>query len=197
MVKVNGRGNGWRFQDLTNKRFDSWLVLERDGKRHPTRWICKCDCGTVKSVFATCLTLKRSRSCGCRFGEFISASLRKEFGAAAFNNLYRHYISDARKKVMEFELTKEQFRTITSQLCYYCGIEPLQVYSKGGTTYGPYTYNGIDRVDNNRGYTIDNCVACCGDCNKMKMCKSEKEFIDKIKRICAHRNIEICGDSDE
>ena len=42
---------------------------------------------------------------------------------------------------------------------------------------------GIDRKDNNKGYTNDNCVPCCGFCNKMKMDHSIDEFYSQIIRI--------------
>lgn len=31
-----------------------------------------------------------------------------------------------------------------------------------------YTYNGVDRLDSSMGYTPDNCVPCCWECNNMK-----------------------------
>ena len=39
--------------DLKNKKFGKLLVLERDlesaGNKN-SRWICKCDCGNIKSI---------------------------------------------------------------------------------------------------------------------------------------------------
>ena len=40
-------------QDLTGKKFNRWTVLEYDNDRSgsgKSYWICKCDCGTIKSV---------------------------------------------------------------------------------------------------------------------------------------------------
>ena len=38
---------------LIGKQFGLWTVLYKDEENHNTRdirWICKCECGTVKSV---------------------------------------------------------------------------------------------------------------------------------------------------
>jgi hypothetical protein len=48
---------------------------------------------------------------------------------------------------------------------------------------GNYKYNGLDRVDNNRGYEKDNIVPCCETCNKAKLQMSLGEFLNWIKRV--------------
>lgn len=55
-------------EDLTGKQFGLWTVLYRDGEKHKTRdirWICECECGTVKSVLGKYLRTGKSISCGC------------------------------------------------------------------------------------------------------------------------------------
>lgn len=53
---------------IAGKRFGRWTVLglaistEKDGRR---RWVCKCDCGTVKDIAEGSLRSANSRSCGC------------------------------------------------------------------------------------------------------------------------------------
>lgn len=53
--------------DLTGRRFGRWTVLEQaaPGTGYSTRWLCKCDCGTVKTVDGQLLRNGRSKSCGC------------------------------------------------------------------------------------------------------------------------------------
>jgi hypothetical protein len=58
-------------------------------------------------------------------------------------------------------LTKEVFKNISKQDCYYCG--------KGGP-------NGIDRVDNSIGYEPGNCVLCCKHGNYVKGDLSQDDF---------------------
>lgn len=55
--------------DLTGERFGSWVALRRDmTAQHRSRWLCKCDCGTVKSVETYSLWSGESSSCGCSRG---------------------------------------------------------------------------------------------------------------------------------
>lgn len=44
-------------------------------------------------------------------------------------------------------------------------------------------YNGIDRTDNDKGYTTDNCVSCCGKCNSLKGTLSQGEFRQLVTSI--------------
>lgn len=85
------------------------------------------------------------------------------------NGRYTSIKFKARDRGYEFNLTKGEFMTFWGQDCHYCGdhIEGI----------------GIDRVDNDKGYELSNCVPCCGDCNKMKMTKTIPEFIQKCKKI--------------
>lgn len=55
--------------DLTGMQFDYWTVLHKDEsyKGHQnTKWVCRCRCGTVRSVLACTLKSGNSKSCGCR-----------------------------------------------------------------------------------------------------------------------------------
>lgn len=50
--------------NIIGQRFGRWTVLAWD-KSKPRHCICRCDCGTVKSVFSGSLKLGQSKSCGC------------------------------------------------------------------------------------------------------------------------------------
>lgn len=49
---------------ILGQRFGRWEVLKVD-KSNPRNYICKCDCGTIKSVFSGSLKQGTSLSCGC------------------------------------------------------------------------------------------------------------------------------------
>lgn len=48
--------------DLTNQKFGHWTVLSYD---KDSKWICQCECGTIRSVHSTSLRKGTSTSCGC------------------------------------------------------------------------------------------------------------------------------------
>lgn len=53
--------------DLTNKRFDSLIALERlPSKNGHTYWKCRCDCGKIIEVQTSHLTCKKITNCGCQ-----------------------------------------------------------------------------------------------------------------------------------
>lgn len=72
--------------DLTGKQFGNWKVLRRvedyisPSGYHQTQYLCECQCEnkTQKNVLAINLTRGKTLSCGCKLGENISNSLRKE-----------------------------------------------------------------------------------------------------------------------
>lgn len=55
--------------------------------------------------------------------------------------------------------------------CHYCG-EAIPTA-------------GLDRVDNTKGYVLDNLVSCCTFCNAAKNTQTMDEFIVRCKKIVA------------
>lgn len=177
-------------RNLTDQRFGN-LVAVRDAgytSRGGFRmWVCKCDCGNTKNVSLRCLVMGYTNSCGCEK----QSGLRKQTdaerlapGESAFNRLYHDYRRSAARKGRVFELTKDQFRVITSGNCFYCGAVPIKTYwANLSKLSGPYVYNGVDRLNNDVGYVGDNCVPCCWKCNRLKSDMSIDEFRSVIKTI--------------
>lgn len=55
--------------DLTGKKFGHWTVLEKSSNvNDEVMWLCKCDCGTIKTVRGYYLRNGKSTSCGCNDG---------------------------------------------------------------------------------------------------------------------------------
>jgi hypothetical protein len=57
--------------------------------------------------------------------------------------------------------------------CFYCGGAPSPL-------------NGIDRVDNVKGYLEDNVVTACKHCNTAKMTRSRSDFESWAIRVAQH-----------
>jgi len=106
-------------------------------------------------------------------------------GEAALNVVIRSYKRWARNRNFAWNLTREQARSILAMPCFYCGKEPSQV-AKHPDYNGSFTYNGIDRVNNNEGYSEANCVPCCFTCNDMKRARTVNEFLDAVAMIHEH-----------
>ena len=115
-----------------------------------------------------------TKSCGC---------LRRiEAGEANFKRLHRGYKGSAKSKGISFDLSIEEFRSLVKQKCFYCNTEPLQ-QSNRKFSNGIYLFNGIDRIDNTKGYTKANTKPCCFICNRAKGNLPYKDFLLWIQRI--------------
>ncbi len=161
-------------------------LLEVIGKQLKTCYcLFKCECGNLKKARLNPVRAGRIQSCGCLKYEYVIKMVNKlklPSGESAFNKLFNDYIRNAKKHNRSFLLNKDEFRFFTKQNCYYCNDKPSNI-SKNYELNGEYIYNGIDRVDNNMGYEIKNCVTCCRICNKMKETLPQKEFINHLRKI--------------
>jgi hypothetical protein len=151
---------------------------------------CLCDCG--EKVFVGIHKLRRgdTKSCGCWRRESIAsiAHSRGRFTTdSKIARIMHTYKARAKKDNRLFTLTENEFAYLITQNCFYCDIRPARLARSSGkksATFQSYMlYNGIDRVDNARGYELDNCVSCCAECNKAKSTMSQKEFIALCKRV--------------
>ena len=150
-------------------------------------WICKCDCGQFSSVRAQSLTLNRTKSCGCRIASLLRARVARDPGFSARTALYHSYKRSARKRNYEWSLSKDQTYALFAGDCFYCGCPPTRKFKKSHQKNGPCTANGIDRLDNDIGYTVENSVSCCGGCNRAKGNTNLSEFLQRVVNIYRHR----------
>jgi 5-methylcytosine-specific restriction endonuclease McrA len=101
-----------------------------------------------------------------------------------FLHVLDEYKRSAKKRGLVFELSNDEFKSMTGSPCHYCGHPPSTIRNFGNAN-GGFIFNGIDRKDNALGYTIDNCVPCCFVCNRAKGTLSIDEFFTWIKRLSA------------
>ena len=180
--------------DWIGHRGPVFLVTSRKGKdtRGNTTWLAKCDCGNEFVITTAALGRPQGyRSCGCwrASQEAQRGSKRPQIslgpGIASRNKLFSNYKRQAHSRGYSFDLTLEDALHLFKGDCYYCGISPCQSFTHR-TCNGPYIYNGIDRRDNNLGYTCANSVSCCGTCNMRKNDSSEAEFLLWIQKVHSH-----------
>ena len=136
------------YTDLTGKQFGRLTVLGLQCRQGHSKWICQCSCGNTHVAMGSALTSGNTKSCGC--GHIHVAPARR---------VWKNYGYQAQSRGLVFSLTLQQFTELISQPCFYCGKPPLQ---KGAFIHKPYRiyetfcYNGVDRMDNSKGYTVDN-----------------------------------------
>jgi len=169
-------------QELTGKVINKLTVIKEAprNKFDHIMWECLCECGETSFKRSSQLTgSNQVQSCGC-------ISKMPEYEASR-RDLQTRYKTAARKRGYAWNLTEAEFSAITKENCYYCGISPSKEHTAGKFN-GFYVYNGIDRVDNTLGYSTENVVACCTECNRAKMDRDKEEFIKWAKRLVSHQN---------
>lgn len=161
MKKVNKKMNLNKYVSEINKVYNGCMIknIYRDSDIKETKAIVGCHCGKEFTCRLQHLKEGSTKSCGC-----LKTLLPTR---ANLNLLFLRYKRKAKNRNYNFTLTKENFEKLTSSNCFYCGKNPENV-CKQAFSNGDYIYNGIDRVDNSKGYTIDNCVPCCFKCNSWK-----------------------------
>lgn len=186
------------YQHLIGQKFGRLTVIERSAPRAQNRrelyFRCICECGNETVTGSRMLRRGLSKSCGCLNAEMTITRARKPQGMAGFNRILRTYKKGAEHRGLQFHLSDEEFKTITSSNCHYCNTPPsnrsdssgTHGYTEEGLRHSLYIYNGIDRLDNNDGYTIDNCVPCCTICNFAKNTLSLKDFENWLLNVHKH-----------
>jgi hypothetical protein len=141
--------------DLTGRRFDRLKVTSRAPSRNDkqTYWFCACDCGTLHVVNARHLKSGAVRSCGCLMREVTKAGRHKSHGLSR-SITYSSWLSMLARCQNSDRPDNMYYAgrgiTICARWLSFenfladMGIRPSRQYS-------------LDRRDNDRGYSPDNC----------------------------------------
>jgi len=155
---------------------------------------CLCDCG--KKTWSRSYELKSGaiKSCGCYAREYQAKRMAKPGYSAMYHQVFKGYRGSAKVRGRVFKITEKQFIKMAKKNCYYCGIPPSCGPSVSALRLrkikdvSGFRYNGVDRINNSKGYVIGNCVPCCDTCNNSKSTLPLKEWIRWIKRVSTHIN---------
>lgn len=145
-----------RLIDLTGQRFGRLVVVERvensaDGR---ARWLCRCDCGQSKTVLGEHLKKGRTKSCGCAKSESSSKRFKKHGGRNS--KLYRIWSN------MKDRCNNPDCKVYSDyggrgiKVCKEW-IDDFSAFQKWALANGYKEGLTIDRKDNDKGYSPDNC----------------------------------------
>ena len=167
--------------------FTRLTVLEKivtEGARKATPYVdyvCKCECGNIVKTKGKFLRGGNNKSCGCLKKDTKGGRKNKlKNGNSSRNMVIGTYKYDARARQLEFNLSNEDLDVLFASNCYYCGSVPSNRLSHGASVF---IYTGVDRVDNSKGYSEENCVPACMRCNKAKLAMTLDNFLDHVAKI--------------
>lgn len=190
LARAGVSGHLTKSHDVLLKEGDkigNFVFLKNEFVKKNKIWVVLCVCGKQK-IFWKKYSLLKTKSCGCGTD---SAGLSSK-QARSIKTRMQGYKNGAKKRNFEWKLTYDDFVKISTQNCFYCNAEPtrwdcmsnspsLQKDSPN-VVHKDYeiVFNGIDRYNSKFGYTIENCVPCCKNCNRAK---SDLEFEDFKKHV--------------
>lgn len=95
--------------------------------------------------------------------------------------------SNASHRNIFWDLTLEQWSELVQKKCYMCGSDPILREGKMHDTVGKKVpLNGLDRIDNKKGYTYLNVRSCCSTCNYMKHKLTNENFLKQVEKIWSY-----------
>lgn len=171
-----------------------WTLLEKikvkptkDG--YKTKWLCKCDCGTIRELRSGSIITKTGKiktySCGCYAIERQIERLWK--GCGDLGGFYLARIrKGAKRRNIECSIDIEyiwQLFLEQNRKCALSGIE-LILPGKGQIKCNINEMTAsLDRIDSSKGYIEGNVWWIHKDLNPMKLDLELKEFLYYIKQI--------------
>jgi len=170
-------GSRLDYSNFAGKKFHKLEAVDYHGSDSfgCIMWNFKCDCGNINPHVAYRVINGRIRSCGCsRKGPRNNQSILRSF--------YRDYKLSAKNRDLKFSISFEEFVMLVTQNCKYCGAQPSS-RRRRREREGSVLSNGIDRIDNSRGYESGNCAPCCKICNMAKRELGLSEFMCWIKKL--------------
>lgn len=155
-------------------------------------WRCRCECGSYNDVKVSHLRQGSTKSCGCLSKDLSRVRLQKSPDFVNSNRLFNSYRKSAKERGIPWSLTYEECYKLFINPCSYCGIESsckigIHKNKNDAERLEDFRYNGIDRKDNLLGYTEENSVSCCKNCNMAKRNLPYTEWESWLERIVQFR----------
>lgn len=138
-----------QFEDLTGKKFGKLTVIRRvfpNTKNGTSRWLCLCDCGNETTVAVTKLSRGSTVSCGC---------YRRRANGKARTRLYHIWQNMIRRCENPHHDHYSRYGGRGVKVCEEW--HDFSVFQSWATKNGYTDQLSIDRMDNNAGYSPDNC----------------------------------------
>lgn len=147
-------------KDLTNMKFGRLTVIKRaedhitPAGHHSAQWLCKCECGNVKSISTTGLYYGKTKSCGCYNKEV--ASKRMTIHGKSYTRIHKIW-DNMKARCYNQKNNRYQYyggKGITVCDEWKNSFEEFYIWAMKNGYTDELT---IDRKDINKKYEPDNC----------------------------------------
>lgn len=158
------------------------VSFSHSDKRWRKWYNVKCSCGKDNIVLGSAMTSGDTKSCGC-LGTIRRKARRISTNHSEVTAIVLGYKRHAEVRGFKWLLTRSDVENIINKNCYYCGSVPSNIKKTKNSIGDGLRYSGIDRVNSNLDYTLDNTVPCCRICNYAKMNLPIQEFQEWARRL--------------
>ena len=171
LLKIRSFVNG-KVKDLASQTFGSLIVLERvnNDRFGKSRWNCKCSCGRTKVIHTSSLTRGLTKTCG--YCERVNFKGYKTISGAYFRTIKE----GANARELEFNITIEDIYNIWTTQNGKCALSGVNIFFATNQDKALQTAS-VDRIDNQKGYTIDNIQIIHKRLNRIKSVLDNEELI--------------------
>lgn len=149
-----------RLNDLTGQRFGRLTVIERaeNKKDGRAKWLCQCDCGKTTVTTGTNLRTGVTKSCGCYMIECETARI-KEICTTHGKSHTRLYKTWRNMKQRCYNPNNTYYHRYGGRGITVCADwkQNFKAFYDWAMTSGYQDDLSIDRINNDKGYSPDNC----------------------------------------
>lgn len=142
--------------NLCGLRFGRLVAIKRveNSKSGKAKWLCRCDCGNEKIIFATNLVRGLTHSCGCLNKEIVADRFSKHH--LSENTLYKTW-SNMKKRCINPKSTS--FNLYGGRGIRVCDewLSDFTAFYEWAISSGYQDSLTIDRIDVNGNYCPENC----------------------------------------
>jgi len=173
-----------RKENLLGKRFGNAVVIKYVGRRIRGKtsprsanvWELQCDCGKTFNTYSEFLMAGCTSSCGCHKAHFHNTYHRRSFA-----QYFATVKNDAKRRGRLVTVTKEQLENLMSIQSNKCRLSGLPISFDDGSA-------SLDRIDNEKNYSIENVQWVHRKINYMKNTLPQNEFLSLCAQITAFNN---------
>ena len=171
------------FIDLTNQRFGKLLVICDTNKRKSNRpiWKCVCDCGNEVEILGKYLLNGDTKSCGCLIKE---GSHNRDAVGEITKSYWTPIERQAQRRGIPFEISRQEAWNLFEKQNHKCAITGVELKFSSNIRDDRGTQTtSLDRIDNSKGYVIDNIQWVHKKINIMKNVMSMSELLEWCELI--------------
>lgn len=144
-----------RLIDMTGQRLGEWTVICKAGntKGGAALWLARCDCGTERAVIGGDMRNGKSRNCGCKTQSRLGQMRRTHGGSGTrLHGIWKNMQARCyRRSNPQFAMYGGRGITICDEW------KSFEAFRDWSLLNGYADVLSIDRIDNSRGYSPENC----------------------------------------